>query len=457
MGVAPAGDAVGRSALGELTERPAGPTSGADRPATQADPPPDVTDPAPHRWSRLGELLPGPRLTLLLVLLATLLTRVFKLGEPDRSLVFDEAYYVNAARRILGWAVPEDEPYAESPAGLDPNTEHPPLGKLLLAGSMRLFGDDPLGSRLPSIVAGLVVVVAVYLLAASLTRDPWLPVYAATVVALDNLLLVHSRIATLDVLFLAPLLVGAVLVVRRHRGWAGVACGVALVVKTPAAFGVLALLAVVLLVPGSDTLRARLRQALLLGTSTAVVALALMWPLDLRYTTFDDPVSHARHITSYGLDVSRTGGPVDSESTPWQWLSGETELTYLRVDTNEMAGEEVLTTRPEVWFRGALSPALVGVALMAISYAGWRWVRRRDPLALWSVAWAVGIFAPYFVLATVSHRISYLFYALPLVPAYGVAVTLLLWHEGLPKAPRWGFLAAMVLGFAAYFPFRGLG
>lgn len=52
-----------------------------------------------------------------------------------------------------------------------------------------------------------------------------------------------------------------------------------------------------------------------------------------------------------------------------------------------------------------------------------------------------------------SHRISYLFYALPLVPAYSVAAALLLWHEGLPRACRWGFAAALLLGFAAYFPF----
>ncbi len=41
------------------------------------------------------------------------------------------------------------------------------------------------------------------------------------------------------------------------------------------------------------------------------------------------------------------------------------------------------------------------------------------------------------------------------MPAYAVAAALLLWHEGLPRACRWGFAVALVLGFLAYFPFRG--
>ena len=52
----------------------------------------------------------------------------------------------------------------------------------------------------------------------------------------------------------APLLVAAVLVVRRHHAWAGVACGIALLVKVPAVFGLVALLVVVLVVPGGGRL-----------------------------------------------------------------------------------------------------------------------------------------------------------------------------------------------------------
>ena len=419
-----------------------------------AAPPENGEDqPASGRRS-LRSRISGPPLALGLILVVTAVTRLAWLNSPDRSLIFDEAYYVNAARRILGWAVPAGSPYAGSPAGIDPNGEHPPLGKVLIAASMRVFGDDPLGWRFPSLLAGLVVVLAVYLLVRATRQEPWLAVYAAGVAMSDNLLLVHSRIATLDVLFLAPLLVGAVLVLRRQWLWAGVACGLAMLVKESAAFGLAALVVLVLVIPGGGRPIHRVRRACVLGLVSLVVATAGLWFLDLRFTAFNNPFSQMRFISSYGVDLSRTGGPVNSESDPWQWLSNDVQIPYLRVDTNEVVDGKVVTTKPTIFFRGAMNPALAGVAVMSLCYAGWRWARRRDPLACWVVVWSAGVFLPYLVLSLVWHRISYLFYVLPLVPAYAVAAALLLWHEGLPRACRWGFAAALVLGFAAYYPFR---
>lgn len=396
----------------------------------------------------------SPPAALGLILLATAATRLAWLNSPDRALVFDETYYVNAARRILGWSVATGAPYADAPAGIDPNGEHPPLGKVLIAASMRAFGDNPIGWRFPSLVAGLVVVLAVYLLVRSTARDPWLAVYAAGVVMLDNLLLVHSRIAMLDILFVAPLMVGAVLVLRRHWWWAGVACGLAIVVKVPAVFGLLALVVVVLVLPGGPRFVERVRNAVILGGVSLVVATAGLWFLDVRFTTFDNPYAHMLHISSYGLDLSHPGGPVNGESDPWQWLSNDVQITYLRVDTNEEADGKIITTKPLVFFRGGMNPALAGVAVLSLCYAAWAWIRRRDPLACWSVVWFAGLFLPFVVLSLVAQRVTYFFYALPLVPTYAVAATLMLWHPGFPRVCRWGFAAALILGFLAYFPFR---
>ncbi len=61
------------------------------------------------------------------------------LDKPSNGLIFDEAYYVNAARMILGIRVPSSEHYAGSPAGLAP-LGAPATRKLLIALGMKVFG-----------------------------------------------------------------------------------------------------------------------------------------------------------------------------------------------------------------------------------------------------------------------------------------------------------------------------
>ena len=86
-----------------------------------------------------------PVAVLALVCVASLAARVAWLPDPchvpcrsasDHVLVFDEDYYVNAARVIAGVHPPSGVPYAHSPLGDDPNAEHPQLAKLAVAGAV---------------------------------------------------------------------------------------------------------------------------------------------------------------------------------------------------------------------------------------------------------------------------------------------------------------------------------
>ena len=115
---------------------------------------------------RIQSLTAGhPRLPLALLVAVCLLSlgaRGAWLSEPcrspcrtasDRVLIFDERYYVNAARVIAGIEPPAGAPYAGTPLGDDPNAEHPQLVKLIIAGSIELFGDGPFAWRLGSLLA----------------------------------------------------------------------------------------------------------------------------------------------------------------------------------------------------------------------------------------------------------------------------------------------------------------
>ena len=113
-------------------------------------------------------------------------------GPTAHALIFDEEYYVNAARRIDGIAVPHNQSYAGDPAGQDANSEHPQLVKLIIAGAIDAFGDGPFAWRIGSVVFGTLAIVGMWALALGAGARRWTALLAATLMAADNLMLVHG-------------------------------------------------------------------------------------------------------------------------------------------------------------------------------------------------------------------------------------------------------------------------
>ena len=225
-----------------------------------------------HAWTLRRPSLPVWLLGALVVV--SLAARLAWIAEPCRSpcttpndhlLIFDEDYYVNAARVIVGIHPPHGDPYWNSPLGTDPNSEHPQLVKLLIAGGIELFGDGPFAWRLPSVLLGAVAILGMYALARAAGGGRWLGLGAAALMASDNLLLVHGRIGTLDVPAVAAMIWAAALYVRRRPLWAGVVLGIGACAKEVTPYLLFALLFLELfgwLQTRTDVLRRVLRLAL---------------------------------------------------------------------------------------------------------------------------------------------------------------------------------------------------
>ena len=199
----------------------------------------------PARHSRARLRWATPIAALVAVSVISLAARVAFLGSPCHEpctsasahvLVFDESYYVNAARVIAGVGPPPGAHYRDAPAGDDPNAEHPQLAKVVIAGAIELFGDGPLAWRLPSILLGSLAILGMFALVRSAGGGPWVAVGAAALMAADNLLLVHSRIATLDIYAVTAMIWAAVLYLRGRPLLAGAVIGVGACAKEVAPY-----------------------------------------------------------------------------------------------------------------------------------------------------------------------------------------------------------------------------
>ena len=409
-----------------------------------------------------ASLRPDPLQTLGLVMIAAAVARTYRLRTPNQSLIGDEAFYVNAARIILGIKVHAGLAYSGARPGFDPNEEHPVLGKLLIAGSMKLFGDNAFGWRLPSLLAGLACIALVYAIVRAVSPDGWLAVLAATIFAFDNLVLVHSRIATLDITFLAFVLLGVWLWLKRHPLLAGAACALAVLIKETAVLGLAALVLLGLGAVAAHAVRQRqldrpaLRATGLLLLSCAVVWLAGEWSLDVAFTRFNTPWAHVRQILNYGFYLKSVGIRPSNESRPWLWWVNDGKIPYDKVLNNVTVNGKLVKSTVTIDFRGAMNPVMIGTAPLAVSYVLWRAWRIRDTLSLWVVTWIATTYLVYFPLVFLSNRITYFFYILPTVPALAIAIAQLLRQARLPPPAIVGYLAALFAGFILYFPFRTL-
>jgi 4-amino-4-deoxy-L-arabinose transferase-like glycosyltransferase len=387
------------------------------------------------------------------------------------SLIFDEAFYVNAARRIADEPA-EREPaaYAQAPAATDPNAEHPQFAKLLMAAGIELFGDRPLAYRLGSLLAGAAALLLLFALVRAAGGGPWLALGATSVLAVDNLFFVHSRIAMLDIYALAFMLGGVGLYLRDRPALAGVALGVGASAKL---VGIYALFIVGLVELGRRVVARRragvarerppldaLAWCIAATLATYAVTLEVM---DLVVPAYDpgtgerltNAIEHTRHMLDYAASLTSPDGPVGIASYPWTWLTGRGTIPYLTIESQAAGPDgEIVATNTEIAFRGALNPFLLFVtlpALFAVADRAWRHGRDIDLLAL---AWFAGTMVPFTLQAVFQERTTYLYYLLATLPALCIAASRLFSLPGVPRAATAGWAIALVIGFTELFPFR---
>ncbi|WP_296192617.1 phospholipid carrier-dependent glycosyltransferase [uncultured Microbacterium sp.] len=172
--------------------------------------------PAATFWERLAWRIAGDAqrqrlwawLGPLLVTLLAGAIRLIDLAHPH-ALVFDETYYVKDAWTLLHLGYEGKWPSSPDPRFLAGETMiftgegsfvvHPPLGKWLIALGLTAFGADTgWGWRIATALCGTLMVLVLIFVAQRLTGSLAWGLAAGTLLALDGLGIVLSRVALLD-------------------------------------------------------------------------------------------------------------------------------------------------------------------------------------------------------------------------------------------------------------------
>lgn len=427
--------------------------------------------------------------------------RLAGLATPA-GFVFDEIFYArNACRFVVDTAQ----------CGIDDlvSGAHPPLGNWLIGIGIRLFGYDEFGWRIASAMAGTLSVALLYLLVRRLLASQVAPTAAtvgasaaASLLAIDFLHLLQSRVAMLDS-FVTLFVIAAVLFVvldgHRRRGprgedlaaprwlrivslgrpWrlaTGVALGSATAVKWSGGYVAIGLIVLLIAwevaaarVEGEPPIgrlqafgRAFRREA-----APSLVLLGLI-PLVIYVASYAGRVDGSllalpwregsawRAILEHQLAMLRfhTGlaGDHPYESAPWSWLLLKRPVAYSFSDAGGSFREVLAIGNPLTWWPGAVALAAVTV----------RWIRSGASIGAPEavlLAAALSTYLPWLILSGSRSQV-FIWYLLPTIPFLYGALGLLAaraWSSVSGRVATAVAAMAVAASFAFFFPLLTAG
>ena len=145
---------------------------------------------------------------LALVLAVMMLLGVYlrcRAFDVPQELRWDEYHYVDTARGYLSYQYSDND--------------HPPLGKLIIAGVMHFVGDTPVGWRLASLLCGFANIGLVAWITWTTFRSRRAAWLAAAFVAADGFFIAYSRAGLLDGMIVAFAAAGIGTILVSRRAW----------------------------------------------------------------------------------------------------------------------------------------------------------------------------------------------------------------------------------------------
>ncbi len=325
---------------------------------------------------------------IVVLTLLTLAMHFSIITAPD-TIILDETYYVNDARDILA-------------GDAQVRGEHLPLGTLLVAGGIRLFGDNSLGWRGIAVVMGSASVLLFYLICRRLRMPLWAANVAAFLYAFEVLTFTQSSVAMLDVYSVFFMLFCFWLYLRGDYPLAALLGCLAVLAKVPAALGFVVIILHWLLVR-------RDRRLLFWGSMVLAPVLftGLLPVLDVPVTGYlTDPVSRVLNLFGLGGRVTFAGSEHEAATRPWMWLLLPRAMPY-NYDPDYLA---------------IISPTVWALIIPSVVYMAWRLKRRAA--ALFGLLWFAVTYLVWIPADLLTDRMTFVFYFYPAIGAVCIGIAL---------------------------------
>ena len=389
----------------------------------------------------LMDFAPGALFLFAIVCLAP------RLSVPD-TYVFDEVYHAyTAGEYVAGNADAYVWSTTAPREGVAYMWNHPPLGVLLIAGGILVWGNDAFGWRFAPVIFGAAGIVLAFLLALRVTKDRMVALLVAGLLLAEGLYFAQARVGMLDV-FGTFFAMGALLSLHgfltgdvERAAWpivrTGLWLGAALATKWNAAY-LAACCGLVVLWKVRRLPKLWPWVVAGLGIVPVVVYLAVYVPFFAVGHTAAEWVELQKQIYLYHTRLTATH---PWSSSWWEWPLALRPVWYWTHPVGErvqngFAAQNILLT----W---SFLPAVIWLA--------WRWLRSQAALTVL----LIGFFGQWLPWALVP-RIAFTYHFLPSVPfgvlAVAVAVAAAHRRGGRARAIAWVYVALVVATFVFYYP-----